>query len=87
MNFTACDGRIVHAFATVCEEKKAFPGNAYFSSDARITHAWMDKELADLEADPTTVNFISKFRDTNYVVVCDAGFVDPKKCIRPRILV
>ena len=65
MNSTAPDYRIVHAFASLCDEKNAFPGNAHQSSDARITHTWMDKELADIADDHPVVNFMSKFRCTN----------------------
>ncbi len=86
MNFTVPDGRIVLAFASFSEDMKTFPGNAYHSSNARITHAWMDKELAEIEADPDAVNFISKFRGTKYVVTCDAGLICQKKCIQSEYL-
>ena len=77
MNFTSLDGIIVHAFASLSDDK-TFPGNAYHSSNTRITHTWMDKELAEIETDPDAVNFISKFRGSKYVVICDAGFIRPQ---------
>ena len=79
MNFTAPNGKILHTFTTLCDDKKTFPGNVYQSSDARITHAWMEKEMAELKEDEDTVNFVSRFHGTDYVVMCDAGFVDKHK--------
>ncbi len=41
MNFTAPDGRILDAYATVNGRGPVFGGNAYHCSDARILRAYM----------------------------------------------
>ena len=55
-----------------------FPGNAYKFIDARIMHASVAAITKELDDDVDAVNFLSRFGSENYLMLCDAWFIDPR---------
>ena len=78
LNFTAPNGKILHVFASLPDSQGTFGGNAATCSDARITAAWVRSMRKELDDDPTAVNMLSQLEGADYVILVDAGFVDPR---------
>ncbi len=80
MNMTAPNGRFLGLWGVPEQRGRVFGGNAYTYSDFHITKSWVVQMQKDIAANKDTVNFLTRFKSDEYVIIVDVGFIDPREC-------
>ncbi len=82
MNFTSPSGKFLHVCVSTDPSGKIYGGNMGKYADAKLTRYWVKQMQAQLRDDPEAINFLTRFKPEEYVIVVDGGFIDPRRCYK-----